>query len=669
MKKKTPQKNKRSIGTLPPKKHKRRYVRLNVLPDDLWLTASYGQTIYEALQKNDINLESDCGGMGKCGKCKVQVLSSLGAPSKAAVELLSNQEIKQGVRLACRTPLYSDVLIQIGAIDPDQEYYQILKTGERPLIYFDPLIQKRLVMLPPEDRDLGLSHLDRIKLILGPEYQNMTTSLHCLRNLPKVLEATGEHGTAVLHDNTLMAWQRKDELEQAYGLVFDLGTTTLVGKLIDLNSGVEVAVVSRLNSQVKYGSDVISRLQYIKSNRGGLAKINQLLIQDLTGITERLLEVEGLRERDIFIVVAAGNTTMQHILLKIDPSSIAGAPFAPVFTDGLVIKTDDIGLKLNPEALLYVIPVKSGYIGGDLISMMMASGAAEQEEQMILGLDLGTNGEIFLGNRTRLVTCSAAAGPALWATTGNKPCQTVNILSCLPPASSTAAGPALEGARISSGMTARTGAIEGVRTEGESLLYRTIGNIKPKGLCGSGLVDLTAVLLHCGIIDHEGLIGHPPADTQNTLGKRVTQKDGICNFLVASPKESFNGRNICLTQRDVRELQLAKGAVAAGIEILMKEMQIRIKDIDCVYLAGALGNYINPYSAMRIGMIPTVDPDKIKSLGNAASTGASMVLLSKSYWRKSIDLSRSISYIELSTHPAFTDHFIDHLNFPDTNLW
>jgi len=631
--------DKRSIGTLPPKKHKRRYVRLNALPDDLWLKASYGQTIYEALQKSDINLESDCGGMGKCGKCKVQALSSLGTPSQAAVELLSDQEIRQGVRLACRTPMRTDVLIQIGAIDPDQEYYQILKTGERPLVYFDPLIQKRLVMLSPEERDQGLSHLDRIKLMLGQEYQNMTASLHCLRNLPKVLGTTGEHGTAVLHDNTLMAWQRKDELEQAYGLVFDLGTTTLVGKLIDLNTGVEVAAVSRLNSQVKYGSDVISRLQYIKSNRGGLAKINQLLVQDLTGITQRLLEVERLRERDIFIAVAAGNTTMQHILLKIDPGSIAGAPFAPVLTDGLVIKADDIGLKLHPEALLYMIPMKSGYIGGDLISMIMASGAADQEEQMVLGLDLGTNGEIFLGNRARIITCSAAAGPAL------------------------------EGARISSGMTARTGAIEGVRTKGTTLLYRTIGNIKPKGLCGSGLVDLTAVLLHCGIIDHEGLIGQPPADAQNILGERVIQKDGICHFRVASLKESFNGRNICLTQKDVRELQLAKGAVAAGIEILMKEMQINIKDIDCVYLAGALGNYINPYSAMRIGMIPMVDPDKIKFLGNAASTGASMVLLSKSYWQNSMDLSRSISYIELSTHPEFTDHFVSHLDFPTENLW
>ncbi|MEJ2656689.1 MAG: 2Fe-2S iron-sulfur cluster-binding protein, partial [Desulfobacterales bacterium] len=341
IKKKKRIKSKRSIGTLPPKKHKRRYVRLNVLPDDLWLKAPYGQTIFEALQKSDINLESDCGGMGKCGKCKVQVLSSMGPPSKQDLDLLGNQEIKQGVRLACRTPMHSDVLIRIGTIDPDHEYYQILKTGERPMIYFDPLIQKRWVMLPPEGRDQGLSHLDRIKLILGSEYQNMTASLHCLRNLPKILESTYENGTAVLHDNTLMAWQRKDELEKAYGLVFDLGTTTLVGKLIDLNSGVEVAAVSRLNSQIKYGSDIISRLQYIKSNRGGLGKLNQLLVQDLTGITERLLEVEGLRERDIFIAVAAGNTTMQHILLKIDPGSIAGAPFAPVLTDGLVCKTRD----------------------------------------------------------------------------------------------------------------------------------------------------------------------------------------------------------------------------------------------------------------------------------------------------------------------------------------
>lgn len=632
-------KKRRNIGTLPPKKHKRRFVRLNVLPDDLWLKAPYGQTIFEALQRSDITLESDCGGMGKCGKCKVQVLSSLGPPSKETESLLRPQEIKQGVRLACRTPMLSDVLIRIGAVDPDQEYYQILKTGERPLMYFDPLIQKRLLTLPPEGRDQGLSHLDRIKLVLGPDHQNMTASLHCLRNLPMILNKTGEHGTAVLHNKTLMAWQGKNEFEKAYGLVFDLGTTTLVGKLIDLNSGAEMAAVSRLNSQVKYGSDIISRLKYIKSNRGGLGKVNKSLVQDLIGITGRLLEVEGLEPQDIFIAVAAGNTTMQHILLKIDPSSIASAPFAPVLTDGMVIKANDLGLGLNPESLLYIIPVRSGYIGGDLISMIIASGAAEQEDKIILGLDLGTNGEIFLGNRTRLMACSAAAGPAL------------------------------EGARISSGMTARTGAIEGVRTDGGKLLYRTIGNIKPKGLCGSGLVDLAAVLLHCGVIDREGLIRNPPADGETVFDDRVAQKNSICNFLVASREESFDNRNIYLTQRDVRELQLAKGAVAAGVEILMKEMQIGINDIDAIYLAGALGNYINPYSAMRIGMIPTVDAEKVKSIGNAASTGASMVLLSKSYWRKAVDLSRSISYVELSTHPKFTDHFIANLDFPDTNLW
>lgn len=634
-----PKKKKRSIGTLPTKKYKSRYVRLNVLPDDLWLKVPYGQTVFEALQKSDLNLDSDCGGMGKCGKCKIQVLSSLDKPSKAARDLLSDQEVKQGIRLACRTTMYRDVLIRIGAFDPDQEYYQILKTGERPLFYFDPLIQKRLVALPAETQDIGLSHLDRIKLILGREYRNLSASLHCLRNLPMMLAKTNEHGTAVLHDNQLMAWQRRDELERAYGLVFDLGTTTLVGKLINLNSGIEVAAVSRLNSQVKYGSDVISRLQYIKSNRGGLGKLAKLLVKDLIGITERLLEVEGLRQREIFIAVAAGNTTMQHILLKIDPVSIAGAPFAPVLTDGMVIKAADIGLPLHPAALLYVMPAKSGYIGGDLISMIVASGAAEQEDQMILGLDLGTNGEIFLGNRNRLLTCSAAAGPAL------------------------------EGARISRGMTARTGAIEGVRTEEGQMRYRIIGNIKPKGICGSGLVDLAAVLLHCGIIDPEGLVRRQQADAENMIEKQVVQRDDVCDFIVASGAESFDQRTIYLTQKDVRELQLAKGAVAAGIEILTKEMQIGVNDIDRIYLAGALGNYINPYSAMRIGLIPTVDADKIKSLGNAASTGASMALLSKSYWNKAIDLSRSISYVELSTHPEFNEHFIANLDFPDANLW
>jgi uncharacterized 2Fe-2S/4Fe-4S cluster protein (DUF4445 family) len=274
-----------------------------------------------------------------------------------------------------------------------------------------------------------------------------------------------------------------------------------------------------------------------------------------------------------------------------------------------------------------------------LISAVIASGAAEQDDLMILGMDLGTNGEIFLGNRKRLLTCSAAAGPAL------------------------------EGAKISHGMIAKAGAIEGVSEGTEDLSYRVISNIKPKGICGSGLVDLVAVLLHCGIINYEGLLEPIGDNGGDTLSSRVVERSGIHEFVVADPDESFDGDPIYLTQKDVRELQLAKGAVAAGIRTLMDEMGVGVEDIDRIYLAGALGNYVHPMSAMRIGLIPEVRPGIIQSLGNAASTGASMVLLSKVYWQMANELAHSIEHIELSTRLDFNDYFIESLDFPEENIW
>jgi uncharacterized 2Fe-2S/4Fe-4S cluster protein (DUF4445 family) len=437
----------------------------------------------------------------------------------------------------------------------------------------------------------------------------------------------------------MLAWQPWEEGGCRYGLVFDLGTSTLVGKLVSLLDGKEIAAISRLNSQSKFGANVVSRLQYIKENRQGLRSLNELLIRDLNLITKRLLEVGELSPEDMFIGVAAGNTTMQHLLLRLDPTGIAQAPFNPVSRDGMISKAAELGLQFHPEALLYVMPTRSGYIGGDLISAVIASGAAEQDDLMVLGMDLGTNGEIFLGNRKRLLTCSAAAGPAL------------------------------EGAKISHGMIAKAGAIEGVSSGTEDLSFRVISNIKPKGICGSGLVDLVAVLLHCGIVDYEGLL-QPIGDNANgILRSRVVERSGVYDFVVASPDESFDGNPIHLTQKDVRELQLAKGAVAAGIRTLMNEMGVGVEDIDRIYLAGALGNYVHPMSAMRVGLIPEVRPGIIQSLGNAASTGASMVLLSKKYWQMANELAHSIEHIELSTRLDFNEYFVESLNFPEKNLW
>jgi len=624
----------------PARKPKTGYVWLTVLPKYLRINVPQGTTIWEALQKSPVNLEGECGGLGKCGKCRIKVLSAAGPATPEERKLLNTAERKEGIRLACQTKIKRDMAIAVGETDPDEEYFQILTTSHfraqahLPLPKLEPLVEKRPVTLPPSLQREGFSYLERIRLALAPEYQGMKSSLSCLRKMPGQFKKNGGWGTAVLHGPYLLDWQKWEEAYRHFGLVYDLGTSTLVGKLINLVDGSEVSIESRLNSQIRHGTNVISRIQYIREHPEGLFALRDLLIRDLNLITGRLLKSAGIKPSDVLIAVAAGNTTMQHILLAVDPSGIGEAPFAAVMTDGVVTRTTEVGLALHPEALFYVMPAKSGYIGGDLISVIIASGATEQEEEMVLGLDLGTNGEIFLGNGRRMVTCSAAAGPAL------------------------------EGARITHGMIASAGAIEGVSFSEGLLQFRVIGNVKPKGLCGSGLVELAAVLLDHGVIDSEGLIRPAREVPAAALRGRIISRGGVNSFLIASPEESHQRKPVYLNQRDVRELQLAKGAIAAGVQTLMSEMGITLDDIDRVYLAGALGNYVNPESAMRIGLIPRFRPEIISSLGNAASSGANIVILSRKYWQRAVELSRRVEHIELSSRTDFNELFVEKMDFP-----
>ncbi len=629
----------------PIRKRRPKRLWLHVFPKDFWVPADRGVSVLDALRDANVDLDGDCGGVGKCGKCKIKILSVVRPPTKIEKALLDEEEIREGVRLACRTPVTRDLAISVGEVPAESDYIKILTTSHVlhqeyiPISQLEPLIDEKLITLSPDARDEGISNLDCIKQGLGTEYSDLEASLPCLQTLPEALRETNVEGRAVLHDHYLLAWQNQYKCEHGYGLAFDLGTSTLVGKLINLRDGSEVAVASRLNNQSRYGSDVISRLHFIKQRPGGLETLNYLIMNDLNKITAQLLKTAGLEPHEIFIAVAAGNTTMQHLLLNLPPEGIAEAPFSPVVTDGMIVNAADVGLEVNPAALLYTFPMKSGYIGGDLISFILTSGATEQEDEIVLGLDLGTNGEIFLGSGKRMLTCSAAAGPAF------------------------------EGARISSGMIARAGAIEGAGHQGGELYYRTVGNISPKGICGSGLVDLVAVLLHCGVIDNEGLIRFTPEDKYQEMNSRVIPRTDGYNFLVASEQESYHGRPIYLTQKDIRELQLAKAAMAAGIKTLMDELGIGPDGIDRVYLAGALGNYVDRISTLRIGVLPPVNIERIKSLGNAASMGASMVLLSKSHWRMAKRVTNFIEHVELSYRKDFNQYFIDQMDFSAENIW
>jgi uncharacterized 2Fe-2S/4Fe-4S cluster protein (DUF4445 family) len=620
---------------------KKRSLWLNVLPQDMWIKVRRGITLWEALRNTDVNLEGECGGLGKCGKCRIRVVTAIGPPSREAMELLSPEELKAGTRLACRTKIRKNLVVHTGLPDDEVEFFQILKYGQMPIIQLDPLLEKRPVSVQPPSLENPASDVDRIREALGQEYYHLKVAYRCLSSLYEDLRKTEFEGAAVLHDDCLLAWQPRKMGARRYGLIFDIGTSTLVGALVSLLDGQDVAVVSRLNSQNRHGSDVISRIQYVKEHSKGLSQMQRHLVKDLNSLSRRLLAATHLAKDDIAVAVLAGNTTMQHLLLGLDPTGIAEAPFAPVITEGMIVKAQDIGLDLHPEAVLYIMPSKSGYIGGDLLGFILASGATNDKDRLVLGLDFGTNGEIFLGNGERMLTCSAAAGPAL------------------------------EGARITHGMIGKAGAIEGFRCEENRLRYQVIGNIKPKGLCGSGLVDLVALLLHLDLLDTEGLLRPKSVEATGDIASRLVKRAGseLHDFVVVPGKDSFDGREIRLTQNDVRELQLAKGAIAAGVKTLMKTMEVDTKDIDIIYLAGALGNYVHPLSAMRIGLIPRIDPEKIVPLGNAASTGAKMVLLSRQYWDKGAEISQFIEHIELSTHPNLFDHFLQEMSFPTENLW
>ena len=614
-------------------------VWLHVLPDDSWFHVQEGQTLWEALQPTDVDLGGQCNGLGRCGKCRVKILSEKEEPSTEDRAFLDDEELEQGIRLACRTRVNRDLAISTREANDTTEYFNILTTSHVPADRYvppsrlDPLVDKRLVAVPFSIQNEGLSNLDLIKLGLGSEFGELTASLHCLRTLNRSIDESQSHGVAVLHDHCLLGWQDEEHIDRRFGLVFDLGTSTVVGKLFNLLDGSELAVSSCLNSQKRYGSDVISRLHYCQQHPRGLRRLQSLMLKDLNQLTESLLSIAGVGPDDVFVAVAAGNTTMQHLLLGLSPVGIAQAPFSPIVTDGMVVNASDVGLHLQPAAVLYTLPMKSGYIGGDLLSFIMASGVAEQKDEIILGLDLGTNGEVFLGNSERLLTCSAAAGPAL------------------------------EGARITHGMIARAGAIEGVTCEDGELHYRVIGNVNPEGICGSGLVDLVAVLLQSGIIDRHGLILRSRRNSARGLNERVIARSGIRSFLIATAEESSTGKPIYLTQQDVREFQFAKGAIAAGIRTLMDELGIQVQDISRIYLAGALGNYVDIHSAMGTGLIPRVNPEIVKSLGNAASTGASLVLLVKDYWQIAAELSLFIEHIELSWRSDFNQHFVEHMGF------
>ena len=419
-----------------------------------------------------------------------------------------------------------------------------------------------------------------------------------------------------------------------YGLAFDLGTTTLVGTILHTVSGRDLAISSRMNPQAIYGDDVISRISVVKSSPEGLEKLHRQVVGAINEMIDELTERAKVKRADIHKMTVAGNSTMQHIFLKVSPESLGSLPFSLVVEEGVEIKADKLGVRIDPEGVIFIFPNIAGFVGGDTVAVILATGLFRSKEIKLI-VDIGTNGEIVLGNRKRLL------------------------------AASTAAGPAFEGARISRGMRASPGAVEKVVIN-EGVEINVVGDIPPFGICGSGLIDAAAELLGAGIIDRSGKIISRSAlqgKVPDLLLRRVVEEGTGSKFLLVERELTQDKHPLFITQKDVRELQLAKGAIAAGIKILKKELGIGDKDVAQILLAGAFGNFIRRRQAKRIGLIPDLPSERIRFIGNAASSGAKLALLSRELRKEAEIIFRETEYIELSGRPDFQEEFAQAMSF------
>jgi len=588
--------------------------------------------LLEAAGRAGMTVETPCGGAGTCGKCRVRITAGLSDPSPQDAEFFSDEELNDGWRLACQTSISNDTIVSIPASSRFADRHQILAEAQSSATQdVLPTVRKKFVELTPASLASDAPDLIRLQEATGP----IQADLETMRRLSPSLRQWGWSGTAVLSDHRLMDFEEGDTTAHCYGAAFDIGTTTLVGSLLDLNTGAEVAIASGINPQTSLGDDVLSRILYFQNSPECATELRDSIITAVDKLLTQLCSKAMLDRRQIYELVFTGNSTMEHMLCGLDVSQLGEVPFIPTHGRGIVIPASQLGLSVHRQADAYVFPLIGGFVGGDTVACIVAAKLSKTSGPTLM-VDIGTNGEIVLANEGKL-----------WA-------------------ASTAAGPAFEGARISCGMRATQGAIEKVVIDSD-VQINVIGNTDPVGLCGSGLIDLAAELLAAGVISSMGNIlsgDDLPADLPDAIRSRIrTGPDSQPEFLIA---DAPNAGEITLTQRDVRELQLGTGAIRAGVNILLKQASLGAEDLDAVLIAGGFGSFIRRSKAQRIGLLPTDIPrNRIKYIGNAALNGARWALLSTKVREEAETAARAALHVELSQDMEFQTEFAQAMVFPD----
>lgn len=584
------------------------------------------QTLMEALTASGIFLESICGGKGTCSKCKVRVLSGQvvdrsGSPAKPEKDgtYLACQVYAQGqVALDRMVPKGASAKGEIGRIHiPVEHRIPVLKKSSIRTTY------------PTLDQNYSLQDMIQNALKMELDFDRLA-----LQELSLLAPTKIQTYTLIHMDNTVTAVEAGDTSALIYGVAFDIGSTTVAGMLVDLNSGEVVAAFAETNPQTAFGADVISRIKAAEKPEG-LKQLSDFIRNCLNSLIEQLCAAAGITRQDIYLVTVVGNSTMEHLLMGISPMNLTIPPYIQAFKYLPPQRPQELSLDINPGGRVLLMPNITSFVGADTTAAVMAMDQ-DLTPKLTLLIDLGTNGEIVLGNRERLIV------------------------------SSTAAGPAFEGAQLSCGMRATDGAINDIRIT-EDVLIWTINDQKPAGICGSGIIKALAEMVRAGIITSSGrfISGSQISKLPGKLQSRIKEREGHREFVLAFAEESATHSDIVITQADVREIQLVKSSICTGSQILMEGFGVNPKDVEQVLIAGAFGSFVDLDSALAIGLIPVQERQKVRSVGNAAGEGAAKALLSGYNIQRCRAIAEKAEFIELANHPHFQKSFIKNLAFPE----
>lgn len=589
--------------------------QITFLPGRQTVVVESGCTLLQAQLQAGLQPDAPCGGKGTCGKCRVVVLSG---PERGSV-------------LACQTQVTGDMVVQL----PHTAGHQVLRDHYLRRVRCSPGISGMAVSVDRPSLQDARSDWERLQeavfKALDCPVLVSAPPLDCLTDLHQTLEASGYTPYVLLAGRRILRICTEPFVPLL--AAFDIGTTSVVCYLMDGISGETLWVESLLNRQVSYGADVISRAEF--AIKGGLEEISQVIRQEMDELMARCCAAINRSVREIMLVSVAGNTCMHHLFAGIRPAALLTPPYFPEIREPLELQADQCGLHVGPGALLRLLPIIAGFVGADTSAAMLATSFDDVQELSLL-VDIGTNGELVLGDSQRRVACSTAAGPAL------------------------------EGAKIACGMRGAQGAIDHVTLEGGDIHYTTIGGGAPAGICGSGLIDLIAVLLRSGVLTRSGRFAKPPALAGLPALQRrllLNEQGRVTAFLLAEGDASAMGEPVILTQGDIREVQLAKGAIAAGIELMCQTLGASPQAIQKVYIAGAFGNYMDAGNACAIGMLPAIEPAKMCPVGNAAGAGAQLSALSRDEFLRCGAIASQTEFLELALHPQFQQTFIQHLDF------